>query len=502
MSFFSRASAKPTPPPPPPADPGLAGYARVLMHGLDEGIKWQRVDPTYFLWLGRRSAEAACLLLLSIHEGKTVVNDGMGGEPSDLPGLIKRATNTKAIDINLKALLEQLRQQGNLGAHVRGPDDDPSPLVRTLAPAWAALLRGLATGPAAAKVPWPIDLAERLKRLEDGGDALSPEEQNARMQQEVGEKRALQLMQERMRAEIEQLRSENAHYKSMLDEAAKDLRRKAWRRRFTLAGLTVVAGGAALSCTGFGGAFGLGFIELGERLQLAAAELSAAPALQTTPGRVDPAAPTTATASALVAAPTPAPVAEPLGPCPAGMVSVAATTLRLGQPIGGRAHWPPPSQKKLPPVKVAAFCLDAAPVSAAEAPGLVGQGCAAPAEGVLAATCLGRDEAEDFCAQRLPGGRLPSIAEWEAVLRLPPRNAGKIDDDGVYREWVADRFPPAIFARHDPTWAKGDGMFRQPLPAQRPPLDAEGNVLWGWSQQAPDSRLGNLGFRCARDAGG
>ena len=347
-------------------------------------------------------------------------------------------------------------------------------------------------------MPWPIDLAERLKRLEDGGDALSPEEQNARMQQEVGEKRALQIMQEQMRAEIEQLRREKAHLMSLLDGAAKDLRRRSWMRRFALGGLAVVVGGAALSCTGFGGAFGLGFVELGKRLQLAAAELSAAPALQAGPAPADPAAPTTATASALVAAPTPAPVAQPLGPCPAGMVSVAATTLRLGQPIGGRAHWPPPTQETLPPVKVAAFCLDSAPVSAAAAPGLVGQDCTLRVKGAGAATCVHRGLAEDFCAQRLPGGRLPSIAEWEAVLRLPRAKAKALDANKDQGEWVGDRFPPAILAREDPKWAGGDGMFRQYLD-ESPRPNPEGNVLWSWNRQDPSE---GFGFRCARDAGG
>ena len=178
------------------------------------------------------------------------------------------------------------------------------------------------------------------------------------------------------------------------------------------------------------------------------------------------------------------------------------TTLRLGQPIGGRKEWPQPTQKTLPPVNVAAFCLDARPVAAVEAEDIVGQGCAPPADGVLAATCLARDEAEAYCAAHRPGGRLPSIAEWEAVIRLPKRKRAEVEGGQLYREWVADRFPPAIFAREDPEWARGDGMFRQPLPDQRPPLDAKGNVLWGWSQQPPDSRLGNLGFRCALDAGG
>ena len=370
----------------------------------------------------------------------------------------------------------------------------PRPLVRSLAQAWAGLLRGIAAVPATPPVPWPSDLEQRLARLEAGGDPLSPEEQAARLQGEVNEKRTLQATLALVQADLAAKRQDIDRLQGELNVFRNGQRKRTWSLRFALGALGVLAVGLVISCTGFGGAFGLGMVELGDRLVGMVAPSNSGQAQAVSGLTVaDPGAALTSPPPAQTLPPSPSP--GPVTTCPTGMARIAATTLRLGQPIGGRQDWPRPTKSKLPPLSVAAFCIDHEPVSAAEAAAVMQSDCSAPAEALRAATCVGRDAAETWCAEHHPGGRLPSLAEWEVVARLP--EAAVTDVHSLFREWVSDRFPPAVLARADPNWSKGDGMFRQPLRAQRPPLDPVGNALWGWNQQDPDNRYGNLGFRCA-----
>jgi formylglycine-generating enzyme required for sulfatase activity len=201
------------------------------------------------------------------------------------------------------------------------------------------------------------------------------------------------------------------------------------------------------------------------------------------------------------AGPPPVIAARSAPACPEGTVRVAARTVHIGQPDGGRTRWPPAFPWRIEPFEVPAFCVDRTPVSWANlGPGPAAEsGCARAMSGRrpgAPSACVTRDEAERSCRRR--GGRLPTIAEWESLARAALDDPAAALTGGVAREWVADRFPPAVFHRAAaPDMPPGDGMFRQALDEPVPP---DGNVLWSWNQQPEGARIADLGFRCAWDA--
>ncbi len=226
-----------------------------------------------------------------------------------------------------------------------------------------------------------------------------------------------------------------------------------------------------------------------------------APPPEITSSRAEVEAPEPVAAQSVAAQTVPA---DP--PCPEGMVRVPAATFRIGQPTGGdRDDWPPPVAAELKPVVVPRFCIDERPRTRdafAAWPGsaqMKGPDCDwrtagdGPQEAVV---CVTRDAAGAYCDAQDGELRLPRLVEWESLARSPRQD---IVARGPSSEWTEDRFPPAALGRFslDPKdpW-RGWGMFRKRISlAKQPPPD--GNVLFGWWEQAPENGYSNLTFRCA-----
>jgi hypothetical protein len=148
---------------------------------------------------------------------------------------------------------------------------------------------------------------------------------------------------------------------------------------------------------------------------------------------------------------------------------------------------------------VPAFCVDTRPVRWRELAHLPRPSdCNRPEEGGGdddPGGCRTQQEAEAFCVDR--EARLPTILEWERLKRLQKRREIPWLETGIYREWVNDSFPPAVFNRPDDARPqKYAHLFREPLETTSKLRD-EGDVLWSWNAAAADKRLHNLGFRCA-----
>jgi hypothetical protein len=207
-----------------------------------------------------------------------------------------------------------------------------------------------------------------------------------------------------------------------------------------------------------------------------------------------------------------APRIEPPPPpkpsCPQGMTLIPASTITIGQPIGGRKNWPTPKPAKIAPIEVPAFCVHNAPVTLAEwsawprknEPELASRcqwGVAnAPRAPGSPAHCVGRAAAVTYCATSVPGGRLPTIAEWEALARSEAKNLGQ---SAAKFEWAGDLFPPAVFNRRGEPCRDAtckDGMIKQTLDAQSS-VDPVGDVLWSWSTRKEGESHNELTFRCA-----
>ena len=219
------------------------------------------------------------------------------------------------------------------------------------------------------------------------------------------------------------------------------------------------------------------------------------------------------TAADARAEPAPAPRAGPPAPaatastCPEGMVRVAGGTVHLGQPEGGRAHWPRPTRRSLSPVEVPDFCVmpaavtwgelsDVASFSAVLSGACRGEAIQAERGGVPhPAGCLAAGEVLAYCRGRFgDAARPPRIIEWEWLATAPPP---AVDTTLPRDEWAADSFPPSVFARSEAD-SGVPGMFRQPLPPQSTPLQGA-HARWSWNQTS--DRRWSLGFRCALPLG-
>lgn len=466
------------------------GYTARLAECIKNCAGLLRQDPEEFLWNARRAAEAICLLLLTVRDRKIADNpwdEGghgrRGGHPS-LDGIVTDLASTGTIDREIRIALDTLRSNTNPGVHLSGPVKPEYIHLTTTVRASLPVLVGwlYADSPASPFLKLCPPLREDLERLRkdlEGEPPLDHQVRDLRNQ--------LQVMKEQLADAVNQYRAARSNQESLereLDQVRQSLRQPPAGSTLPRRPLLVLGVVPAL----LGGVLGLGAGALlagsmdtrGEPIP------EQAVAMELPPAEAVPA--TGASEAEAAAPPTPAPVVPP---CPAGMVRVEGSVLQIAQPQGGRTDWPPPVPMAIAPIEVPAFCIDLAPVGST-AEGL--QVVAAPCEGNARdrgpdgpAACVTREEAETHCAAR--GARLPGVAEWEAFERTPAWAEAK---RGIPREWVGDRFPPAVFNRRGRS-ASEEGMFRD---RRIEPL-AEPAVHWSWSRQDPGKRWVNLGFRCA-----
>lgn len=114
---------------------GLTNYVARLAELLAQCASEVDRDPETFLWHARRVLEVVCLILYSISENRLNQDDGSAGDlDARIRNLKKKGLATSVMTI----ALDNLRQNGNLGVHVRNPDQEsyriPVNQVRTVLP--------------------------------------------------------------------------------------------------------------------------------------------------------------------------------------------------------------------------------------------------------------------------------------------------------------------------------------------------------------------------------
>jgi hypothetical protein len=459
----------------------IQGYADLILKLLGDAVTCQRSDPERFLWHARRILEAVCLMQLCVHKREPVT--ASSAKKDDVRGLESLVQDLAripgALNDRRRASIDTLRSNVNQGVHVRSWDDEPlGDLVAQSEDALAALVEWcFRQTPAVAHLKPSPDLDRLLRDVRNGGAWVTEPSQELRATS-------------RRLAEVEQL---NRELDVQLREARRLLElaqpsvadappgRSAPMWVWWVAGAMAAAWivGAVVGVSGWGG------VEAGG----APVGASAAPTVE---AATPPVAPLGEAPPAPVV-PAPAVVQA----CPSGLVEMKGGMVTLGQPEPDRREWPAPWRRSVEPVSVAPFCVMAKPVAwdqLSVEPGLPDVAACrrkggADAEDGDPAGCLSRDEAESVCARLFGGGRLPSIAEWEWLWRSAPAFRHR----GVYREWVSDRFPPAVLNRKGPA-SGSDAMFLQPL--KDPPAADDGVLKWSWNRRENPERLWNDGFRC------
>ena len=470
------------PPPPPDSIPkaavdDLQAYTRRLVELLQICAEVRGYDGEAFLWNTRRSLEIICQVLLVVHHRKAWSESAGTLKEDSLAHLMDQLRRLGVLGREQSVLAEFAKNYGNLAVHVSGPrSPDLDASVKSVGPSLAALVRWLfEESIAASYLKRPTDLAAILTDIEAGGRTDRPPHEALL---------ALRLQKKALDLEVKNLKAKLAEPRP----PGRAGRRWPWVVSSFLLGGTLglrpeLLGGLGDQLAGMVTSEGLGASHRSE------AVLTMAP-------------PT-------VAPPTGAPLTETQAPvlpqvasvdrCPEGMVRVDTRVVRLGQPIPEREGWPPAAVLELAPVAVGAFCIDTRERSRRQfwqqADAWAQRDPECPwfepgADQDEPATCVTQREAARYCAETIPGGRLPRIIEWEAARRA----ASELSLTAT-REWVEDTFPPAVLNRHDPSAPSGVGMFRQTLKQRG--LDPDGNVLYSWNRQEVDKRWSNLGFRCA-----
>lgn len=433
---------------PPPLDPEVERAVRLYAERVEELVAkcaaTQHRDPEAFLWNGRRVLEAACHLTLTVKRGNVSRVSSAAGDGS-LSNLIQELFKAGAIDTQDRTRLTAAREQSNLGVHIRQPEREN---YEKACEDLAHLLPGI--------IDWLYDESPAGPYL-----VRSAHLTNALID---------------IRGE-ERVAVVTAPIRIALPRDPPASSRGAGR---VLAGL-LAAGGALV--------LGAGTVRMVASGSLVAPDLEVAAPAAPAAARLDP----PAAVDAAPAAPR----------CPQGMIFVAATTLRLGQPEGGRGGWPAPTGP-IPEVEQPAFCVDPGPRTRAQAlaisegaPRLQSADCQPTPDEALTwqpATCVSQAEAASACAAMVPGGGLPSLLQWEALARAAlPSSPVR-----VASEWASDPFPASILQRGPHSADKA--MFRQDLPPEsRVKARAQGNMLHSWNHQHTSARLRRLGFRCAAD---
>jgi hypothetical protein len=468
----------------------MAAYSHRLGELLDQCARHQIDDPEAFLWNARRALEVLCHLLLSAHRDRTS-RSNEGGKEWTLMGIVETLHKEGVLPAQQRIRFNAAREHANLGVHIRKPEREDYRAARDdLAHLLPALVRWVYTESKASPF---LRLDDHLQSTLADFDA------------EGRTATAPALVQATVFDEADSAGGASAPRRQRTVEGSGAARRWAWGMSALL--LVLGASGAGLAT----------FAWLAPTSQGGSAEGAAAnppgagadgdgPA---TPAEGAPTAPEIAAPADDGAAPpsSPAPPASAPNPatsCPTGMVYVEAPTIQIGQPTG-RKDWPEAIPTRIERQEVAPFCIDAEPRSRAQLGEWEGgKEWAAQAATVECnrtsnavsetspAGCVSRDVAQVYCRSVHAGGSLPSLIQWEAVKR-EANDAGV--GGGIYREWVADLFPPAVLnRRRGADLDSQEGLFREPLKGKS---SAEGGLLLSWNRRQPYLLLNNLGFRCA-----
>ena len=533
----------------------VAEYGKQLAVYLDHCADYQKSeDPEFFLWNARRAAEAALIMMVLSLVGK---HDG-GGNSKTIEGLQQALQKRPEFNNFIAAAIANIQKISNIGSHAGLPEPQMPGMVKAVAPQLIILVKWVCS-----TLTLPSELNRQIlalcDELDQGGRSALPTREavtdlkrevqrlTSQLEEAQGHAKDAQIQRE---AQSISLRKAEAELSRLLgiqtslheagqrvaalqhtvkgQEAAladKDRELSSLRQELSITVLkernaqkkldqaqkgksllpgcgTILAGLFGVPAVGLGvGAAVLFWLSFRGSPSPAEGALTLA-----SPERTPPSA---QPSTIVIGADTPAVEASvrPRQDCPDGMRLFEATTIQIGQPIGQRYDWPRPNPKEISPIAVGAFCVDRAPIRAADLQvdsatyrsfnmaDCVDMGATNPDRD--AATCATRDEAERYCKAR--GQRLPRIEEWEAIARSEGRAQLSTN---LPAEWVEDRFPIAVFNLRDAGWKKGDGAFRmgyleEKIKARE--ISAAGDVLYSWNQNPPDRRLSNRGFRCAQD---
>ncbi|MBI5516336.1 MAG: hypothetical protein HY909_21305 [Deltaproteobacteria bacterium] len=397
-----------------------------------------------FLWNVRRCAEALCIAcVLDVPDNKRRGTDKDQKEPrlEEMISLLEREGLSKSVLPSLKSM----QLNGNLGAHVQAEGWDVS---TTKAREGAGALRHA--------VQWYFE--DHRKRALPGS----------------------------VRAALDRIDA------ALTDPSRPVPPESPPQRRASTARLAAGAIGCGL----------LGALLM--RLASAPTASEAASRTAVRPGASLADAPTLNPATAVApTAPVPVPVppitATPR-PCPVNSAEIPNGPVQFDQPHP-RPTWPRAGPAR-PGASTTRRCMDAAPVTAEQygvcvregscAPPLrtARAGCAHEGSGAEAAGCVTQAQAADYC--RVHGGELPSMAEWEHLLRLPARRTVRVSERVA--EWGREPFPAEVLQRGPA--ARCDAgpcgfMTRHEALA--------GSAGWSWNHANAGDHRPTLGFRCVRD---
>lgn len=490
----------------------LRDYNDRLAESLSSCAIYGNSDPELFLWHVRRSVEAFCLLLRTFRykkvdenpwgiEGKS--SQGKGPAHLTLEALIDDLRRSKVITEEVQGNLHALRMLSNPGVHLSGPTRPAHGIYKgTVMGGLPELVEWLYTQSCvrqhivlSLETQTNIESIRSMRSGLDGPPPLDKQIRQLRMELSKLREAETRALEQRNYAgnKMLELQREVASLRSQLEteRVVAIPKKRSLLKTLGAAILTVILLCGALFVIAGGGLAYLTARIFSSNSPSPLTSLDASPVAQG-PAVVP---------SAVSAPPAPIPV-EPAPPvprgCPSGTVEIPSTRIRLSQPFPNRS-WPGPSNATIEPIDVPSFCLEMGPRSWINAPGLSGggeqnehcEGVEPAAETLNPVNCVTRGEAASFCASAFPGGRLPEIREWEAVLQ--GETGRLIDTKAIDREWVADTFPPRIFGRKG-SEDTSRGLFRA-MEVKKP---RESDLTrWSWKDEPAEKRSVRRGFRCA-----
>jgi formylglycine-generating enzyme required for sulfatase activity len=448
-------------------------YEKQFLHHLDQCADWRTSHEFERFLLHARKALEASLHLAHLHVFNKV-------ESKLIDDMTKALVGRKVMPTKTASQCDVIRTHSNGAAHVLDPADPVS--ARDVDEVAGALK------PIVGWVKQYLDAdatvrSERLLEEIDQKARIPPDERDRRLRTFVAR---LADTKPEVAAELR---------RAQLSLAGEPLPGAARRRALPL--LAVGLAGVALGWAGasllppLGGGRSAATVRAGESAPPGPGVARTGPvAAESSPmGGTAPAATVRVAAAA-------APLTGAAAPCPPDMVHVDGATVSLSQPTGGREAWPRATRSKLPSVEVSSFCIHERPVrrDAVDAwlaevnkPALPRCG---RERGTNAAVCIDDETAAEYCRARR--GELPSIAEWELVVR----NGVVRLEPGLY-EWASDKFPPAVFART--TSARRDARWDHRMVhggrVADPPAGNHLALSWNAANIAALARP-DLGLRC------